>query len=110
MSPLPPSHRLLTGNAEPPMRGVEITQAPDSISFHQVLTVLRRRYQIILVMTLVGVSVGLLLASRQPARYQATATIRFAGERTALTGDNEHAPGLKLATTDPLMTISQLVK
>ena len=73
------------------------------------LTVLRRRYQLILAMTLVGASIGLFLASREPATYHANAMLRFAGERQTLTGDNDEAPGLP-KTTDPMMSIVELIK
>ena len=64
---LTPQNRMLPGNVEPPMRPIEAAPAGDTISFRQVLTVLRRRYQLILAMTLVGATVGLFLASREPA-------------------------------------------
>jgi capsular exopolysaccharide synthesis family protein len=104
-----PNNRLLPGSAEPPMRPIESAPASDSVSFRQVLTVLRRRYQLILAMTLIGASVGLFLASRTPVTYRAAAMLRFAGERRALTGDQEEAPGLG-KTADPLLSIMELLK
>jgi len=109
MSPLTPSNRLLPGSAEPPMHPIEMSAPGDSVSFRQVLNVLRRRYQLILAMTLVGATVGLFLASREPASYHAGAMLRFAGERTALTGDDEEAPGLN-KTTDPMLSVIELLK
>ena len=109
MSPLPPSHRLLHGNAEPLMRAVEAAPTGDSVSFRQVLTVLRRRYQLILAMTLVGATIGLYLASQVPPLYRAAAMLRLAGERRALTGDNGEAPGLT-KTTDPMLSIIELLR
>ena len=109
MSPLTPSQRLLPGHAEPPMRPIETADAGDSVSFRQVLTVLRRRYQLILAMTLVGATVGLFLASREPATYHATAMLRFAGERRALTGDDEETPSLK-GSADPMLSIIELLR
>jgi tyrosine-protein kinase Etk/Wzc len=91
------------------MRPIESPDPGDSVSFRQVLTVLRRRYQLILAMTLVGASVGLFLASREPPTYHAGAMLRFAGERRALTGDNEEAPGLT-KTTDPMMSVLELIR
>ncbi len=82
------------------MRPIESAPAGDSISFRQVLAVLRRRYQLILAMTLIGASIGLFLASQAPATYQAAAMLRLAGERQTLTGDEEEAPGLG-KTADP---------
>src|SRR6476619_1309100 len=104
-----PSHSLLPGTTQPGFLPVEAPGAGDSVSFRQILTVLRRRYQLILAMTLVGASIGLFLASREPATYHAGAMLRFAGERQTLTGDNDEAPGLP-KTTDPMMSIVELIK
>src|SRR3954454_18287857 len=109
MSPSVPPNRMLPGYAEPPLRPIEAADTGDSVSFRQVLTVLQRRYQLILAMTLVGASIGLFLASREPATYHAGAMLRFAGERQAITGDDEEPIGLP-KTTDPLMSIVQLIK
>jgi tyrosine-protein kinase Etk/Wzc len=110
MSQLPPSYRALPGSTEPPLRPIETAPAGDAITFHQMLTVLRRRFQLILAMTLVGASIGLFLASREPPAYSASAMLRFAGERRALTGDNEQAPGVNPKTTDPITSILELVR
>src|SRR6476661_5984722 len=110
MSPMTPSNRMLPGPPGGPYRPVEtVAEGGDSVTFRQVLTVLRRRYQLILAMTLVGASIGLFLASREPATYHANAMLRFAGERQTLTGDNDEAPGLP-KTTDPMMSIVELIK
>jgi tyrosine-protein kinase Etk/Wzc len=109
MSQLPPSYRALPGSTEPPLRPIEVAPAGDSVTFRQMLTVLRRRFQLIVAMTLVGASIGLFLASREPPAYSAGAMLRFAGERRALTGDDDQAPGLT-KTTDPLMSILELVR
>jgi tyrosine-protein kinase Etk/Wzc len=108
MPPLP-SNRLLHGNTEPPMMPIDAPAAGDSVSFRQILTVLRRRYQLILAMTLVGATLGLFLASREPATYRAAAMLRFAGERTALTGEDGEAPSLN-KTADPMLSIIELLK
>ena len=110
MTHLPPSYRALPGSTEPPLRPIETAPAGDAITFHQLLTVLRRRFQLILAMTLVGASIGLFLASREPPAYSATAMLRFAGERRSLTGDNEQAPGVNPKTTDPITSILELVR
>ena len=110
MSPMTPSNRMLPGPPGGPYRPVETAaEGGDSVTFRQVLTVLRRRYQLILAMTLVGASIGLFLASREPATYHANAMLRFAGERQAITGDDEEPNGLP-KTTDPLMSIVQLIR
>lgn len=110
MTHLPPSYRALPGHTEPPLRPIEAAPAGDAITFHQMLTVLRRRFQLILAMTLIGASIGLFLASREPPAYSATAMLRFAGERRSLTGDNEQAPGVNPKTTDPITSILELVR
>src|SRR5712691_10161597 len=109
MSRFPPAYRALPGSTEPPLRPIETSDAGDSVTFRQVLTVLRRRYRLILAMTLVGATIGLFLASREPPTYHAGAMLRFAGERRALTGDNDEAPGLT-KTTDPMMSIVELIR
>jgi tyrosine-protein kinase Etk/Wzc len=109
MSHPPPNNRLLPGAIDPSMRPVEAFASGDSVSFRQMFTVLRRRYQLVLAMTVVGASVGLFFASREPATYQATAMLRFAGERRALTGDQDEAPGMG-RTTDPLLSIIELLR
>jgi succinoglycan biosynthesis transport protein ExoP len=109
MSQPPPSYRALPGSSGPPLRPIETAPAGESITFRDMLAVLRRRFQLILAMTLVGASIGLFLASREPPAYWANAMLRFAGERRALTGDNDQAPGLA-KTTDPLLSILELVR
>jgi len=110
MSQLPPSYRALPGSTEPPFRPIETAPAGDSVTFRDMLTVLRRRFQLILAMTLVGASIGLFLASREPPAYSASAMLRFAGERRALTGDQDQAPGVNPKTTDPISSILELVR
>ena len=75
MSQRPPSYRALPGSTEPPLRPIETVPAGDSVKFRQMLTVLRRRFQLILAMTLVGASIGLFLASREPPAYSAGAAL-----------------------------------
>jgi len=110
MTHLPPSYRALPGSTEPPFRPIETAPAGDSVTFRDMLTVLRRRFQLILAMTLVGASIGLFLASREPPAYSASAMLRFAGERRALTGDQDQAPGVNPKTTDPISSILELVR
>ncbi|MBA2459813.1 MAG: polysaccharide biosynthesis tyrosine autokinase [Gemmatimonadales bacterium] len=109
MPPLPP-HRQLPGGFEPtPMRPVEYAEVSGTVSFRQAFTMLRRRYLLILGMTVLGTTIGLFLASRTPATYQASAMIRLAGERQTLTGAEEAAPVLG-RTADPLLSIVELLR
>ena len=104
-----PSHRQLPGTVEPPMRGVEVVDSSGSVSFRQMLTVLRRRYVLILALTLVGAAAGLFVAYQSPVTYQASAMLRLAGERQNITGDDENLPVLS-RTADPMLSIMQLVR
>lgn len=109
MPPFPPNSRLLPGNPEPPMRAVEYVESGGTVSFRQVYNVIRRHYRLILATTICGAVLGLFLASRDPLTYRAAAMLRFAGERRALTGDQEQAPALK-GSTDPLLSIIELLR
>ena len=91
------------------MRAVEVVDSSGSVSFRQMLTVLRRRYVLILALTLVGAAAGLFVAYQSPVTYQASAMLRLAGERQTITGDNEAAPILN-RTADPMLSIMQLVR
>jgi Mrp family chromosome partitioning ATPase/uncharacterized protein involved in exopolysaccharide biosynthesis len=74
-----------------------------------ILGVLRRRYRLVLGLTLLGLLAGGYLAARAPAAYKATAVLRLAGERRALTGEIEPTPELdRLA--NPLLSIAELVR
>ncbi|HEX6105211.1 MAG TPA: polysaccharide biosynthesis tyrosine autokinase [Gemmatimonadales bacterium] len=104
-----PPHRRLPGAYEPPVRAVEVTEGAGTVSFRQVLNVVRRRYALILAATALGALGGLYLASQTPVSYQASAMLRLAGERQTLTGDEEAAPGLG-RSADPMLSIIQLLR
>ena len=110
MPPVPPQRQLPGGYQQPlpSMRPVEVT-AGESVSFRQVLSVVRRRYLLILALTLLGALGGMYLASQAPVNYQASAMLRLAGERQTLTGDEELLP-VSGRTTDPMMSIIQLLR
>ena len=91
------------------MRAVEVVDSSGSVSFRQMLTVLRRRYVLILALTLVGAAAGLFVAYQAPVTYQASAMLRLAGERQTITGDDEALPVLN-RTADPMLSIMQLVR
>jgi polysaccharide biosynthesis transport protein len=84
--------------------------AGDSISLRQVLGVIRRRYRLILLITLLGLGAGIYLAVRTPATYVAVATIRLAGDRRALTDQIESPTPAPDKTVDPLLSLVQLVQ
>src|SRR3954470_7359495 len=84
-------------------------QGNDSISFGHFLGVLRRRYRLVLLLTVVGLAVGAYLAAKSPASYKATAVLRLAGERRALTGEIEPTPELD-RTADPILSLVELVR
>src|SRR3990170_7393493 len=83
-------------------RGFE-TQAAGSISLGQIFGVIRRHYRFILTLTLLGVAAGGFLVYRAPATYLASATLRLAGERRALTGQIEGPAPEVARTTDPVL-------
>jgi capsular exopolysaccharide synthesis family protein len=82
--------------------------AGDSVSLGQLFRVVRRRYRLILLVTLLGVGVGAYLAAKTPASYKAMATIRLAGERRALTGEiDNQAQEIASRTMDPILSLAQ---
>ena len=84
-------------------------QSGDSVSFGQFLGVLRRRYRLVLLLTVIGLGVGAYLAAKSPAAYKAIAVLRLAGERRSLTGGIE--PTLDLdRTADPILSLVELVR
>lgn len=93
----------------PPIDGGYERPASDSMSLGQLFGVLRRRYRLVLVVTLLGLGAGGYLAARAPASYKATAVLRLAGERRALTGEIEPTPELD-RTTNPILSVAELVR
>jgi succinoglycan biosynthesis transport protein ExoP len=89
-------------------RGFE-TQSSGAISLGHIFGVLRRRYRLVVGLTLFGTAVGGLLAYRDPATYQGKAVFRLAGERRALTGGIESPTPELGRTADPLTSLTQLV-
>jgi succinoglycan biosynthesis transport protein ExoP len=86
------------------------SQASGSVSLRQIFGVLRRHHRVVLTLTLLGAAVGGFLVYNAPASYQAQATLRLAGERRALTGRIEGATPEISRTTDPLLSLTQLVQ
>ena len=83
----------------------------DTLSLGHVFGVIRRRYRLILLMTLLGIAGGAYLALKTPASYRAMATIRLAGERRALTGEIESpTPDVSSRTMDPILSLAQGVR
>jgi Mrp family chromosome partitioning ATPase/uncharacterized protein involved in exopolysaccharide biosynthesis len=80
------------------------------LSLGHIFGVLRRRYRLILLLTLLGVGAGAYLAAKTPASYRAVATIRLAGERRSLTGEMESPTPELNRTADPLLSLAQLVR
>jgi succinoglycan biosynthesis transport protein ExoP len=81
-----------------------------NVSAGYIFGVLRRRYKLVLGLTLLGILAGAYLASRTPASYKGVATIRLAGERRALTGEMEQPNPQLDRTADPLLSLAQLVR
>jgi Mrp family chromosome partitioning ATPase/uncharacterized protein involved in exopolysaccharide biosynthesis len=80
------------------------------LSLGQIFGVVRRRYRLILLMTLLGIAGGGYLALKTPASYRAVATIRLAGERRALTGEMENQSEISSRTMDPILSLAQGVR
>lgn len=85
-------------------------QPGGSISARHILGVLRRRYRLVLTLTVLGMAAGAYLGSRTPPSYRAVATIRLAGERRALTGNIESPTPELGRTADPMLSLTQLVR
>ena len=105
--------RLLPGSTVP--AGPSPSVAPQSersgeISFGQVFGVLRRRYKLVLLAAVLGAGVGAFLAAREPATYSARSVLRVAGERASLTGGMEKPAPDFSRTTDPILSLVQLVQ
>jgi succinoglycan biosynthesis transport protein ExoP len=86
------------------------TQASASISLRQMFGVLRRHHRIVLTLTVLGAAAGGFLVYKAPASYEAQATLRLAGERRALTGQIEGPTPDISRTTDPLLSLTELVR
>jgi succinoglycan biosynthesis transport protein ExoP len=106
-----PSVRQLPSGS-PFMDGAYDRPAGDALSLGQIFGVLRRRYRLILLMTVLGIAGGGYLAFKTPASYKAVATIRLAGERRALTGtiENDASPEVSSRTMDPILSLAQGVR
>ena len=85
-------------------------QANSSLSLRQMFGVLRRHYRLVLTLTLLGAAAGGFLVYKAPASYEAQATLRLAGERRALTGQIEGPTPDLSRTTDPLLSLTELVR
>jgi succinoglycan biosynthesis transport protein ExoP len=95
----------------PTMDGGFERSGGDTLSLGHVFGVIRRRYRLILLMTLLGIAGGAYLALKTPASYRAMATIRLAGERRALTGEIESpTPDVSSRTMDPILSLAQGVR
>lgn len=104
-----PENRMLPGTVAPPL--VE-QHGGQNVSLSQFVGVLRRRWRLIVMMTVVGVAIGAFLAAREPPNYQASGLIRLAGERRQLTGDvNAADPKVDLGRdADPMLSLVELVR
>jgi polysaccharide biosynthesis transport protein len=90
----------------------EYDSQPDggSVSVRQMLGVLRRHYRLVAALTVLGAGVGGFMVYKAPASYEALATLRFAGERQALTGEIERPTPDVSRTTDPLLSLTEMIR
>src|SRR5262245_46234172 len=90
-----PENRMLPGAVAPTM-AIE-HGAEQTVSISYLVGVLRRRWKVIFGMTAIGVTIGAVLAARQPPTFEASGLIRLAGERSQITdvvGDEESKPNV----------------
>jgi polysaccharide biosynthesis transport protein len=102
-----PARRLPPG--PPSFDGATDRPANESLSLGHLFGVLRRRYRLILGVTVLGIGAGAYLAAKAPANYRAVATIRLAGERRSLTGQFESPTPEMNRQADPLLSLAQLL-
>ncbi len=104
-----PENRMLPGQVAP---AVIEHRTEQTVSLFQLIGVLRRRWRLILMVTVVGAAIGAFLAAREPPNYMASGLIRLAGERLQLTGDvNAEDPKIDLGrTADPMLSLVELVR
>jgi Mrp family chromosome partitioning ATPase/uncharacterized protein involved in exopolysaccharide biosynthesis len=104
-----PENRMLPGAVAP----VAIEQGmQQTVSLSYLVGVLRRRWRVIIGMTAVGVTIGAVLAARQPPTFEANGLIRLAGERSQITdvvGDEESKPNVG-RMEDPMLSLVELVR
>jgi Mrp family chromosome partitioning ATPase/uncharacterized protein involved in exopolysaccharide biosynthesis len=104
-----PENRMLPGAVAP----VAIEQGmQQTVSLSYLVGVLRRRWRVIVGMTAVGVTIGAVLAARQPPTFEANGLIRLAGERSQITdvvGDEESKPNVG-RMEDPMLSLVELVR
>jgi succinoglycan biosynthesis transport protein ExoP len=111
MSDFHPETRLLHGSVTAPEPPPGYGPRPaGEISFRQILGVVRRRYRVILLVAMLGAGAGAFLAYREPPAYQAKAVLRVADERRSLTGGVETPEPAVSRTTDPILSLVQLVR
>src|SRR5918995_3016747 len=101
--------RLPSGH-DPMEQPFESQSSTGSVSLRQMYGVLRRHHRVVLALTVLGAAAGGFLVYNAPASYRAQATIRLAGERRALTGQIEGPTPDVSRTTDPLLSLAELVQ
>jgi succinoglycan biosynthesis transport protein ExoP len=92
-----------------PPPGPAFGGAPDTVSFAYIYRVLRRHVWLVLTATLLGTLGGLYLALQVARVYRATAMVRLADTRRALTGGEDAGPAKIGLYADPLHSLVQLI-
>ncbi|HXE58332.1 MAG TPA: polysaccharide biosynthesis tyrosine autokinase [Gemmatimonadales bacterium] len=82
----------------------------DAVPIRHVLGILRRRAWLIAGIVAATTAIGVMLALREPRVYRATAVLRMADTRRALAGTLEEAAPVLSRTTDPLLSLVQLLR
>lgn len=106
-----PENRMLPGAVAPAPVAID-AGSQQTVSLSYLVGVLRRRWKIISLMTVIGVAIGAVLAARQPPTFEASGLIRLAGERTDITGqvgEQDQKPSVG-RDEDPMLSLVELVK
>jgi succinoglycan biosynthesis transport protein ExoP len=93
------------------MGGLALRDAPDTVAFKEVLSVLRRHIWLLLGVVACTTGGAAFLAFRDPPVYRATATVRFSEGLRNLTADIDESPvPMPQRTIDPVLSLSEHLK
>jgi polysaccharide biosynthesis transport protein len=102
-----PNRALVTASYDTPAAD---TVGTGTVSVSRFFAILRRHYKLILAFAIVGGGLGAVVSMREPPSYKATATLRLANERRALTDDIEQSTTGGSRYIDPILSLVALIK
>jgi succinoglycan biosynthesis transport protein ExoP len=88
----------------------DFSTAPGELSTARVLVALRRRWRLVLATTLLATAVAAVSHVTAIPQYSAVAVLRLGSERQAVAGDIETAPQQLSRSSDPLLSLVQLLE